>query len=118
MNRTFPRSVVLKIEHDSIMPGTSIPTGKNKKVTWEYPRNLAEVYSRVLELKKQPHVVRTTICARDSDGTWVKVRSFTHGDAFSWDFRLPVYASREQRVARTAIIPAEVIREATRSAQS
>ena len=116
MNRTFP-AMVLKIEHDSVMPRTSIPTGKNKKVTWEYPRNLSETYSRVAELKKQPRVVRTTLCVRDADGQWVKVRSYTY-DSFPWNFNLGAHASREERAARTAIIPAEVIREATRSAQS
>ena len=116
MNRTFP-AMVLKIERDSVMPRTSIPTGKNKKVTWEYPRSLAEVFSLKRVLKEQPCVVRVTMCVRNRYGTWVKAHIWTHGE-LSWLPDLGFCASKEQRIARTAIIPAEVIREATRAAQS
>jgi hypothetical protein len=116
MNRTFP-AMVLKIEHDSVMPRTSIPTGKNKKVTWEYLRNLSEVYARISELKKQPRVIRATLCVYVRQGRWLKVQTCTHNEP-TWLFALNHDANKEERVARTAIIPAEVAREATRSAQS
>ena len=116
MNRTFP-AMVLKIECDSIMPGTSIPTGKNKKITWEYPRTLAEYHSAMHDLARQPRVVRVTLCIYVRDGQWKKLHIRTRGEpCYLPD--LTGYASKEQRVARTAIIPAEVLREATRSAQS
>lgn len=116
MNRTFP-AMVLKIERDSVMPGTSIPTGKNKKVTWEYPQTLSEVYATMKVLKTQPRVIRVTLCVYTRQGQWVKVQVRTHGEPV-WLFDLTHGASIDERVARTAIIPAEVLREATRSAQS
>ena len=116
MNRTFP-AMVLKIEHDSVMPRTSIPTGKNKKVTWEYPRSLSEACSTMKVLKIQLRVIRVTLCVYTRQGQWVKVQVRTHGEP-TWLFDLTPCASKEERIARTAIIPAEVIREATRSAQS
>ena len=116
MNRTFP-AMVLKIERDSVMPGTSIPTGKNKKVLWEYPQTLSEVCAMMLVLKIQPRVIRVTLCVYTRQGQWVKVQVRTHGEPV-WLFDLGACASIDERVARTAIIPAEVLREATRSAQS
>ena len=116
MNRTSP-SMVLKIERDSVMPGTCIPTGKNKKVTWEYPRTLAEYYSAMFNLAQQTHVVRVTLCVYDRDGPWKKLQIRTCGEP-SYLLNLTDYANKEERIARTAIIPAEVIREATRAAQS
>ena len=116
MNRTFP-AMVLKIERDSVMPRTSIPTGKNRKVVWEYPQTLSEVCSMMKVLKIQPSVVRATLCVCTRQGQWVKVQVRTHGEP-TWLFDLTPCASKEERIARTAIIPAEVLREATRSAQS
>ena len=116
MNRTFP-AMVLKIERDSVLPGTCIPTGKNKKVTWEYPCSLSEVCSTMKVLKIQPRVIRVTLCVYTRQGQWVKVQVHTHGEPTRL-FDLTPCASKEERIARTAIIPAEVIREATRSAQS
>ena len=116
MNKTFP-AMALKIECDSVMPGTSIPTGKNKKVTWEYPRSLAEACSLIKLFKRQPCVVRVTLCVYNRRGQWVKAQIHTHGET-PWLPDLGEYATKEERIARTAIIPAEVIREATRAAQS
>ena len=116
MNRTFP-AMVLKIERDSVMPGTSIPTGKNKKVTWEYPRSLSEVCDTVNTYKNQPCVVRITLCTYGMSRRWIKTRIWTHGER-TWQTCLSYWANKEERIARTAIIPAEVIREATRAAQS
>ena len=116
MNRPFPR-LVLKIERGEMMQGTRIPTGKNKKVLWEYPQTLSEVCTMMLVLKIQPRVIRVTLCVYTRHGQWVKVQVRTHGEPV-WLFDLNSDASKEERIARTAIIPAEVIREATRSAQS
>ena len=57
------------------------------------------------------------MCVRNRHGAWVKAHIWTHGE-LSWLPDLNSDASKEERIARTAIIPAEVLREATRSAQS
>ena len=116
MNRTFP-AMVLKIERDSVLPGTCIPTGKNRKVMWEYPQTLSEVCATMKVLKIQPRVIRVTLCVYTRQGQWVKVQIRTHGEP-AWLLDLARGANKEDRIARTAIIPAEVMREATRTAQS
>ena len=119
MNRTFP-AMLLKIERDSVLPGTCIPTGRNKRVEYAWQATLYDAWCIIRKLKKVPTVVRVTlICKEQEQGkiVFAKALIHTHGEPV-FCTRCYAYQTQEERIARTAIIPAEVMREATRSAQS
>ena len=109
--------ILLKIERDSVMPGTRIPTGKNKRVEYTWHNTLYDACNTIRDLHLCPNVIRVTfICKEKQRGgnTFVKTDICTYGEKPFMTHS----TTREERIARTAIIPAEVIRETTRAAQS
>ena len=117
MNRPFPR-LVLKIERGGMMPGTRIPTGSNRAIYWEYPESeLAAVERAKALLKSQRtnrNLVRVTLIAVYQNGEAWKLSTKSPGDKYPWYYDRHWLRGYKQRTAATAILPKEVLDEATR----
>ena len=112
MNRPFPR-IVLKIERGGMMPGTRIPTGSNRAIYWEYPESELAAVEQIRALLKSQHTNHDLVRV-----TWIHV--YQNGEAWKFYTKVPEercawsYDRRRLRAAAVAILPKEVLDEATR----
>ena len=117
MNRPFPR-LVLKIERGGMMPGTRIPTGSNRAIYWEYPESTFDAIVRVRELLKSQrtnrNLVRVTLIAVYQNGEAWKLNTRAPEERYIWHYDRHWLHGYKQRTAATAILPKEVLDEATR----
>ena len=125
MNRTFP-ALVLKVEYGCLMPHTNTPTGTGLHTEWLYPQSLYDAQAKRRELQMADRfykrgwsrrLLRITLCTVQKSKDYRKLFIWTSGEDIH-TFRQDAFVPVEVRRARVAIIPAEVIREATRAAQS
>ena len=116
MNRPFPR-LVLKIERGEMMQGTRIPTGSNRAIYWEYPESEVAAVVRVKDLlasRTSYDLVRvTTIAVYPNREAW-KITTRSPQDKRSWHYDRRWMHGYPQRTAARAILPKEVLDEATR----
>ena len=116
MNRPFPRPVI-KVERGSMMPGTRIPTGSNRAIYWEYPESEVAAVVRVkdlLESRTSYDIVRVTLIAVYQNGEAWKLTTKSPKDKRSWHYDRRWMHGYPQRTAAVAILPKEVLDEATR----
>ena len=104
MNRPFPR-LVLKIERGSL---------SRREPTWLHFHNSTAMRKRARGLLRTvPDLVRITSICVWRDGTANKLTIYTPHEA-PWQCPRGFLSSRSQRVSATAILPKEVLDEATR----
>lgn len=116
MNRPFPR-LVLKVERDGMMQGTRIPSGCKRVITWEHPESELAAVERVKFLCNSPtnyDLVRVTTIAVYQNGEAWKLTTKSPGDKYSWHYDRRWMHGYPQRTAAVAILPKEVLDEATR----
>ena len=117
MNRPFPR-LVLKIERGDMMPGTRIPTGSNRAIYWEYPESELAAVEQVKALLKSQrtnhNLVRVTLIAVYQNGEAWKLNTRAPEELYIWHYDRHWLHGYRQRTAATAILPKEVLDEATR----
>lgn len=116
MNRPFPR-LVLKIERGGMMPGTRIPTGSNRAVYWEYPESEFAAVPQIKDLlasRTSYNIVRVTLIAVYQNGEAWKLTTKSPQDKYSWHYYCHWLHRYKQRTAAVAILPKEVLDEATR----
>lgn len=123
MNRTFP-ALVLKVEYGGFMPESKVPTGTCLRTAWRYPRSLSQAKNMRRELlfvnrerimcgEWNRLIKRITLCTVQKDGNNRKLFVWTVGEDMH-TFPQHIYVPIEVRRASVAIIPAEVVDEATR----
>ena len=117
MNRPFPR-LVLKVERGSMMPGTRIPTGSNRAIYWEYPESNFDAIVRTTALLKSQrtnhNLVRITWINVYQNGEAWKLFTRVPEECYSWQYDRRWLHGYPQRTAAIAILPKEVLDEATR----
>ena len=117
MNRPFPR-LVLKIERGGMMPGTRIPTGSNRAIYWEYPESTFDAIVRTTALLKSQrtnhNLVRITWIGVYQNGEAWKLFTRVPGERYIWHYDRQWLHGYKQRTAAVAILPKEVLDEATR----
>ena len=116
MNRPFPR-LVLKIERGEMMQGTRIPTGRNRIIYWAYPKSEIAAIEHVkflLASRTSYDLVRVTTIAVYQNGEAWKLSTKSPGDKYSWYYDRRWMHGYPQRTAARAILPKEVLDEATR----
>lgn len=120
MERTFP-AFVLKVEYCRLMPGTTVPTGTDRRTEWFCHRSLNSAHGQRLLLKHTDkyykseyyRLLRITLCVIQKNGNHRKLFIWTTGEK-RFSFRQDAYAPKDVCRARVAIIPAGVVNEATR----
>ena len=116
MNRPF-RRLVLKIERGGMMPGTRIPTGNNRAIYWEYPESELAAVAQINDLfasSTSYNIVRVTLIAVYQNGEAWKLTTRSPQDKYSWHYDRRWLHGYPQRTAAIAILPKEVLDEATR----
>ena len=117
MNRPFPR-LVLKIERGGMMPGTRIPTGSNRAIYWEYPESTFDAIVRTTALLKSQrtnhNLVRITWIDVYQNGEAWKLFTKVPEERYAWRYDRHWLHGYKQRTAAIAILPKEVLDEATR----
>lgn len=104
MNRPFPR-LVLKVERGDL---------PRRETTWLHFHISTDIRKPVLNLiMTVPDIVRITSICVWRDGTANKLTIYTPYEA-PWQFPRGFLSSRSQRVSAIAILPKEVLDEATR----
>ena len=117
MNRPFPR-LVIKVERGGMMPGTRIPTGSNRAIYWEYPKSEVAAVEQIRALLKSQHtnhdLVRVTLIAVYQNGEAWKLYTRAPEERYIWHYDRRWLHGYPQRTAAVAILPKEVLDEATR----
>ena len=117
MNRPFPR-LVIKVERGGMMPGTRIPTGSNRAIYWEYPDSNFDALVRIKALLKSQrtnhNLVRVTLIAVYQNGEAWKLFTRAPEERYIWHYDRHWLHGYKQRTAAVAILPKEVLDEATR----
>ena len=104
MSRPFPR-LVLKIERGSL---------SHRETTWLHFHTSIDMRKTARYLiRTVPDIVRITSICVWHDGTADKLTIYTPHEA-PWQFPRSFLSNRSQRVSATAILPKEVLDEATR----
>ena len=104
MNRPFPR-LVLKIERGSL---------SHRKTTWLHFHISTDMRKTARDLiRTVPDIVRITSICVWRDGMANKYTIYTPHEA-PWQCPRGFLSNRSQRVSATAILPKEVLDEATR----
>ena len=116
MNRPFPR-LVIKVERGEMMQGTRIPTGRKRIIYWAYPKSEIAAIEHVkflLSSRTSYDLVRvTTIAVYPNREAW-KITTRSPQDKRSWHYDRRWMHGYPQRTAAVAILPKEVLDEATR----
>lgn len=116
MNRPFPR-LVLKIERGEMMQGTRIPTGRKCTIRWAHPESEIAAVEHVkflLASRTSYDLVRVTIIAVYQNGEAWKLSTKSPDDKYTWHYDRRWMHGYPQRTAAVAILPKEVLDEATR----
>ena len=116
MNRPFPR-LVLKIERGEILQGTRIPSGRKRTITWDHPKSelaAVELVKFLCNSRTNYDLVRVTTIAVYQNGEAWKLSTKSPGDKYSWYYDRRWLHGYPQRTAAVAILPKEVLDEATR----
>ena len=116
MNRPFPR-LVLKIERGEMFQGTSVPTGRNRVITWVHPKSepdAVELVKFLCNSRTSYDLVRVTTIAVYQDGKAWKLSTKSPGDKYYWYYDRRWLHGYPRRTAAAAILPKEVLDEATR----
>lgn len=116
MNRPFPR-LVLKIERGEMLHGTCIPTGRKRTITWVHPESelaAVELTKFLCSSRTSYDLVRVTTIAVYQNGEAWKLSTKSPKDKYSWHFDRRWMHGYPQRTAAVAILPKEVLDEATR----
>ena len=111
MNRPFPR-LVLKIERGNL---------HKRVITWYQYDTLSAIRQTVRDLLQHKSyctestaaIIRVTSICVYRDGTAHKIATFTPGER-PWNYPSGYLSSRAQCAASVAILPKEVLDEATR----
>ena len=99
------------------MPGTRIPTGHNRVVSWQYPQSEAAAVKQrkdLLESSTNCDLVRVTVIAVYQSGEAWKFTTTAPDDRYHWFYDRQWLYGYPQRTAAIAILPKEVLDEATR----
>lgn len=116
MNRPFPR-LVLKIERGEILQGTRIPSGRKRTITWVHPKSeraAVELVKFLCNSRTSYDLVRVTTIAVYQNGEAWKLSTKSPGGRYSWHYDRRWLHGYPRRTAAVAILPKEVLDEATR----